>query len=242
MYYILHPKVSNYWEQFCLNNVAEYLGMHYECEVFDTIQKDKGTPIVVGAHYWNYLPKDAIIFNAEQLNKGSGLVSDWYLKALKKASNVIDYDDRNKTGEVLEIKPSPLWLKKFNVDSLPKDIEVLHYGSMNFRRQYVIEHLTKAGIAVTVANQMFGYQIDDLIARSKYVLHIHYYDEGYYAPFRCTYAMHGAEVLAEQDRNTPDYINQWNYDDLDGLVDMIKNGIKNESRIKIIEDLKNDIR
>lgn len=58
-----------------------------------------------------------------------------------------------------------------------EDIDVLFFGSLNERRQAIIEGLRDYGISVHLAQGVFGATKDALIDRSKIVLNLHYYDK-----------------------------------------------------------------
>jgi hypothetical protein len=111
-----------------------------------------------------------------------------------------------------------------------KDIHVLHYGSMNFRRTYLIEYLARHGVRVMVVNQIFGQKLDDMISRAEYVLHSHFYPEGIYAAFRCDYAAHASTVVAESAENTPDNILTFDYTNPEKILEYIKD--KREAIVK----------
>ena len=58
------------------------------------------------------------------------------------------------------------------------DFDVLFYGSFNARRQKILDALRDRGLTVKAVFGVFGADLDQLIARSKVVINIHFYDNG----------------------------------------------------------------
>lgn len=229
-YYILHPYLDGYWPQHCLDNIAEYLSWYFDAPIYREEQKDAGTAIVLGAHYLGYAPQGSIIFNTEQVNASGSITSKWYEH--RRIFRSMDYDSRHKHGYTLDedfitvpIGYCPVWQAGFDKwKNAQKDVDVLMYGSMNPRRQYVLQYLQKRGIKVRSMTNLFGEQLIEHISRARNVLHVHYYPEGYHAPFRTVYAAHGTNVISEWDDAVPVDMPTFKYGDLDALVDMIKSG------------------
>lgn len=229
-HYILHPHIDAYWPQHCLDNIAEYLSWYFDIPVHHEEQAS-GTPIVLGTHYWKYVPKNAIIFNTEQLHASGAIVDGWYLSQLAER-RFIDYDARHFEAFVrkpwlAEVGHCPVWQAQFDKwKNVQKDTDVLCYGSTNPRRLYVMQYLRNRGIKVRSITNAFGDSLIEQICRARAVLHVHYYPDGYHAPFRTVYAAHAVPVISEMDANVPKDMPQFDYGNLDALVAMIKEGVK----------------
>lgn len=169
-----------------------------------------GQVIVIGAHllprlpnWQNALPPGTIIYNTEHT------ASDWitgdYL-TLMRAHTVWDYSSDNAKA-VAVLLGKPVQYVPFGympclanvVQTVTKDIDVLFYGSMNDRRHAVLEKLTAMGLKVKVTFGVYGLALDDLIARAKVVLNIHFYLPGRLEILRVGYLMANQQaVLSER--------------------------------------------
>jgi hypothetical protein len=79
------------------------------------------------------------------------------------------------------------------------DIDVLFYGSINERRKATLQRMRELGLRVEVVFNCFGQQLEPLIARSKVILNVHFYDPGLFESSRVVPLIHqGACVLSEQ--------------------------------------------
>ncbi len=144
-------------------------------------------PIVLGCNLIPSLgdiriPKNAVMFNAEQIQPGSPWMSRDYLDLLS-SYQVWDYSRRNiqileslgvpnvrfcgigYVPDLTRISPSP-----------EEDIDVLLYGSMNERRLNITRELEKTGLKVQTLFGVYGSQRDGYIARAKITLNIHFYE------------------------------------------------------------------
>ena len=60
--------------------------------------------------------------------------------------------------------------------NIKKDIDVLFYGTINNKRQIIIDELKKNNINVVTLFNIHGKELDSYIGRSKIILNTHYYD------------------------------------------------------------------
>ena len=70
-----------------------------------------------------------------------------------------------------------------------EDIDILFHGSMNERRNNVISQLRQAGLNAHTVFGMYGPARDALIARSKVVLNMHYYEANIFELVRVSYLL-----------------------------------------------------
>ena len=163
--------------------------IHLDSDEDATIFQDDQTYIILGIHRFNVtLPKNFIVIQAEQIN--SRFINTKYLSILAKARSVWDFSGRNveyfqeKGIKVYDIGSrvpmdvfypnSPSMLRHFS--GRHKDIDVLFYGAKCPRRENLEKDLKRIGLKTEFRyNNLFRGAREDLIARSKVVLNIHYY-------------------------------------------------------------------
>ncbi len=143
---------------------------------------------------FEFLPTDYIVWNAEPLDRPrerTGVNADWFT-AMQNAREVWDYKNSNATsvkdlGGPIHFVPfgySPCYESTFRRyvqrENRRQDIDVLFFGSMCERRQRILDELRRQGANVHIAserNPAYGEKLDALLARTKIVLGIHYYEE-----------------------------------------------------------------
>lgn len=124
-----------------------------------------------------------IIFNQGQLDNGIRKIIDKkYFSFIKEADEVWDYDEHNI--DILKLIRPDIKLhvlrpcKELDVGVLPKDIDVLFYGSLAIeRRRKILDELKSKGVNVNIANGKWGDELNDYIARAKICLNIHFYEQ-----------------------------------------------------------------
>ena len=140
--------------------------------------------ILFGAHLLTDfdLPPSTIIFNTEQLSKGS---EKWVQRIidLGKKYIIVDYDDNNikflqQNGCKKVHKFQIGFHEKLN--RIPhrkhKDIDVLFYGSAKERRRNLLNELSNSGLKVKHLFGVYGAQRDEYISRAKIVLNCHHFE------------------------------------------------------------------
>lgn len=169
------------------------------------------------------IPKDTIFINTEQLDSFVGekiknysenmqiLYSKWYKTITYLGENFIiwDYSQRNvehlyELG-IMNVKYLRLGFQKELkriVNKNKKDIDVLFYGSLNDRREKILNELRRNGVnALNIS--AFGSVRDELIARSKLVLNIHYFNAEIFENVRLNYLMNNEiAILSELNPTT----------------------------------------
>ncbi len=221
--YIVSP--LGYPHANCFQELAESLHfglaeMGIDAPIVRDRSRVQGTPIVLGANLAGKfidtsaasldLPDDAIIYNLEQVDEDSTWIDDAYLSLLRRhtvwdysTSNVdklahmgVNVDGVCSIGHVRQLERIPA--------GNTKDIDVLFYGSTNERRLTVLNSLRERGLNVVISTNLYGENRDALVARSKVVLNIHYYEAKVLELVRISYLMaNGAAVVSEKgaDRN-----------------------------------------
>jgi hypothetical protein len=156
---------------------------------FDSVQAVNRFPagrtgIVLGASLLvpgQQLPPDSVIFNLEQIARGSSWLTADYIENLRRYK-VWDYSEANAAAlrelgvadvSVVELGYVP---ELTRITPRAKTIDVLFYGSVNERRNDVLQKLHGAGARVRALFGVYGADRDELIAQARIVLNIHFYE------------------------------------------------------------------
>lgn len=145
--------------------------------------------LVVGAHLWSNeefsaIPRNSVIYNLEQLGSQGSNFSDQILSRCS-GRRVADYSLTNvqfwRAAGFESVRHLPVRFDESIVRSLrgPQDemtYDVLFYGSINRRRQEVLDELQKEGVLVKTLFNIFGDERDAFIRQSKIVLNMHFYE------------------------------------------------------------------
>jgi hypothetical protein len=191
-------------------------------------------PIVFGANLLgpanvDALPPGTIIYNLEQIGESSSWCSPTYLHLLQ-SCQVWDYSARNiaslgRLGVTAKVTHVPVGYvpELTRITAAPvEDIDVLFYGSINERRNNVISQLRQAGLNVQAVFGVYGPSRDALIARSKVVLNMHYYETNIFELVRVSYLLANRKaVVAEYNPGTeidPDIVDAVQLAPYEGLV------------------------
>lgn len=226
-YTVWQVNPAGYQHSRCFDEVAVCMrdglrGLGYSAEITKEFPKDKENVIILGAHLLH--PEDVkslcksipngsfrkpIIWQLEQI-PGDG--EEWrtntalhasYLEALRNAE-VWDYSVVN----IEKLKELGIEAKMVPVGYVPaltciencenQDISVLHYGSMNKRRQNILDELKHRGLKVVSVHGLYGAARDALIARSKIVLNCHYYESKLFEIVRCSYLLANRKCVVSE--------------------------------------------
>jgi hypothetical protein len=147
--------------------------------------------------FWNevpveMLPRNYVFLNGEPLNVKKWSANSNWNAAMKGAREVWGYSRGNaehvqSLGVLFHFVPfgyAPYYETIFREHcegkSLTQDIDVLFFGEVCERRRLILDELMRSGLNVRVvsrANPAYGAELDELLARSKIILGIHYYDD-----------------------------------------------------------------
>jgi hypothetical protein len=167
-----------------------------------------GRLIMFGANnasdVYNKMPSDAIVFNTEQV-----AAEDIKHKALArlqmqnyeqyKKHVVWDYSKANaKTLKEYLGMPNVIHCPLGYIESMTKplaqpandqDIDVLFYGAVSPRRKKVLDELEAKGLRVEKLFGVYGDERDKVIARSKIVLNVRFFESGVFEIFRVSHLL-----------------------------------------------------
>ena len=215
-------KPKNYIHYLALQELAELihfsvleLGLKSQI-TFNYCDNNPSTKnIVLGAHLLNDnliedIPENTIIFNTEQIES---ITENWKKKILNLArKNIIfwDYSQYNLDylSKTINIKGKLFQIgyqKELNRinHNIDKNIDVLFYGSINARREHIINKLKDRKINIKTLFGVYGKERDDLIAKSKLILNMHMYDSKIFEIVRVFYLLSNSiPVLTEVGSDT----------------------------------------
>lgn len=148
------------------------------------------------------IPTNATIYNLEPLFDGCRSLQTGYLDVLRR-HKVWDYQARNveflrsRGIDALHV-PYRYSAALERAPKMDRDIEVLFVGSMSHRRRRILDEIDKA-CGLVVAQGCYGSELDQLIARAKLIVNIHYCDEPHpLEVVRLNYMMaNGCAVISE---------------------------------------------
>ena len=193
---------TGYIHSRCFDEVA--LALREGLEALDapaTIAHDRseisGVPIVLGAHLLRpdeIIPGESIVYNLEQIESASNLVSHDYLERLRN-HRILDYSALNLAA--LERRGLSATLCTIGYSRAleriepvaERDIDVLFIGSGGDRRHAILDRLRERGANVVFAFGVYGQERDQLIARARIVLNIHYYATAIFEIVRVSYLL-----------------------------------------------------
>lgn len=144
--------------------------------------------------YSRPLAPDSILYNLEQVSPDS----PWFPPAmldLFRQYQVWDYSRRNiealahlGIGGVRHL-PIGYVPQLTRIRPLPDEIDVFFYGSINDRRHRVLSALQARGVKVHAGFGIYGPQRDLLIARSRIILNMHFYEAKVFEAVRVSYLL-----------------------------------------------------
>lgn len=149
--------------------------------------RDGDTLIVLGSHLLDdagaaALPRDAVIYQSEQVESGSSWFAGQYLNTLR-AHTVWDYSPRNIDQLARHGIDATLcevgyheFLTSISRSKLAQPIDVLHIGSLSARRMDALQSMRALGLRVEHIFGLYGAERDAWISRSKLVVNVHYYE------------------------------------------------------------------
>jgi hypothetical protein len=153
---------------------------------------------------------DCVIYQLEQLSDREGWFQPHHLSLFRQAREVWDYSPQNlaflRAKGLGNVRLVPVGFHEalFTIQKAPyQDIDVLFYGSLNKRRQAVLDDLART----TTVHKVFGVYGEDrdhLVARSKIVLNIHFYDAQIMEQPRISYLLNNrCFVVSEESKINP---------------------------------------
>jgi SAM-dependent methyltransferase len=208
---LIRPEGSIHSEAF--REVAETLqfglrSIGHGAQIGENTIDATATNLLLGAHLLTpgespMVPAGSIVYNLEQLG-GASLSPAYYELASK--HQVWDYSLRNiEKWKAMNCFHAPIHVPLGYVPELSRikasqaqDIDVLFYGSLNERRTAILNALKNAGLKVHTVFGVYGKKRDEVIARSKVVLNIHFYDTRVFEIVRIAYLLANSKAVVSE--------------------------------------------
>lgn len=193
----------------CFREVAETVmyglrELGYEAEITENTFRPNTKHIIFGAHMVSAdssFPPDSVLYNLEQVDGGN--IGN--LRILGGKYTIWDYAKPNCDAWAkfrIQAVHVPIGYvpEMTRIPSSEQDIDVLFYGSLNDRRKTVLNELHKSGLNLVVrVNDCYGSELDNLMARAKVILNVHYYESKIFEIVRVGYALANKKcVVSEQ--------------------------------------------
>jgi hypothetical protein len=197
------------------------------------------------------LPKKFILYNFEQLVT-ERVIKNNFLYNCSKAIAIWDYAIENiefwKKHNINAKFVPYIWFDNYNKldNNLNEyEIDILFYGSINERRQKILNEIKKRlpHLKILVINKVFGNELEELIIKSKIIINIHYYDRNQiFEVSRIIPLILNNKIVISETSNCfyskllKDIIIWFNYDDIDSLINKIidvKNIITEDKKERI---------
>ena len=179
----------------------------HKAEVVENVFDSGATNLILGAHLLSpgqarQVPRGSILYNLEQIG-GAQLLPAYY--ELARRHQIWDYDLSNiDKWKATNCSYAPIHVPIGYVPELTRiarkshDIDVLFYGSLNERRNHVLNSLKDRGVKVHNVFGVYGRDRDELIARSKLILNIHFYDAKVFEIVRVSYLLANSKAVVTE--------------------------------------------
>ncbi|HKT95252.1 MAG TPA: hypothetical protein VJS30_01795 [Paraburkholderia sp.] len=163
---------------------------------------------VLGAHLLapgTELPPNTVVVNLEQMRTHGFALQPHYVDVLRKhvvfdysPSNVKRIRELTGNAHVHVLKPGYVPQLTTIEPAGDQDVDVLFYGSLNERRQKVLEGLREAGLVVQHLFSVYGAERDQWIARSKIVLNVHFYEDKIHEVIRTSFLLANRKAVVSE--------------------------------------------
>ncbi len=208
---VVQPKIEGYDHLGAFDEVSHSLveglvAMGIEAVHASSVQPDGGRHVLLAAHLFDDrqlrdLPAGTIVYNHEQIDDTS-MLPPARLRSYGHVE-IWDYSARNIAAwqtEGIDAAHVPIgWspgLERITRSSV-RPIDVLFYGSLNERRQRILEALGR-GLRVEAVFGGYGAARDGMIAASKLVVNIQYYEARILEMVRLSYLFANAVPVVSE--------------------------------------------
>lgn len=211
--YIWQVSPENYIHSHAFDEVVQAFhealaALGHKAEIVYKEPPREGWTLVFGAHLCQkLLPPEFIIYNTEVIDADSTWMKSSYSRILRN-HQIWDYSQKN----VAALKARGLHALYCEIGYMPsmrrfvstkQDIEVLFIGSPNSRRDLLMKTLSRH-FKTEYRHSVYGLERDDLIARAKIVLNVHYYENAPFEIFRCAHLMANSKCIISEFGADPD--------------------------------------
>lgn len=196
---LLQP--PGYVHSFALLEAAEYVvalarGAGYRAELRKNRLIPTGLNVLFGAHIapeqagtW---PANTVIFNTEQLPEKNQWTNATYREALE-SRYVWDYSPTNLALIGHDRKGEVAFGYAEDLRRIPRrddpQFDLVFYGSMNDRRQQMLDRLQVAGLRIATLFGLYGPERDAVLGNARAVLNLHFYESQILQQIRVFYPL-----------------------------------------------------
>lgn len=185
----------------------------YESEWTNDIGDDDSLYIMYCA-YQRHTPKNYIVYQVEQW--GSYWFNSHYWDMLKGAKQVWEFAENNVSKYSKEYESKVFYVPAglINGKNHVKHIDVLFYGALNKHRIELLNDIRACGINITVKENVYGEEMINILAQTKIVLNLHFYQKGHLETFRVNESLScGCKVVSERNHfaHYPDIYREFVY-------------------------------
>ena len=235
----------NYQHSAAFADVAQSLNaalieLGYNSRIVTSSFECRGRTIILGANLLQHmpaqdLPKDFVIWNLEQIFPGSPWLSNAYLDLLRgihdgyqirsahkmevwdySHNNIIELSKLGIDAKLVQIGYMPCLT---NIEPATYEYDVLHIGSITQRRIDIINALAHVGVKMHYAFGVYGKQRDELIAKSKIIINVHFYEAKRFEIVRCSHLMANKKcIVSEISEGGEPFHEGIAFTDYDGIV------------------------
>jgi hypothetical protein len=191
-------------------------------------------------------PKNSVIFNMEQIESVSTLITEDYIKFLKQFL-VFDYNQHNikalnKRGITSAVEFPLIPSTKFKIDYDTKPLfsykyDLAFYGILNNRRIDTLKSIENAGLKVKYIRGSYGQALSRELTDCLAVINIHYYESSIFETARCLRPLAmGIPVISEVSQlpENPNWVHSGVlFADFDTLANEATNYLANKNLLLI---------
>jgi hypothetical protein len=189
---------SHAFDEVAVSLDAAFSALGLQCAIVREPSRLGDLTIVLGGNLMSAVPppegKRLVLFNLEQIMPNSTWLTADYLSLLGRYP-LWDYSE----GNIAELARMGIQARHCGIGYMPEltrieaapqqDIDVLFVGSINDRRLNLLKKISALGANVQPVFNVYGEARDALIARSKIVLNVHYYEARVFEIVRVSYLL-----------------------------------------------------
>ena len=239
-------------EYFKLQNISSLIKTTQLTPEFVNNTKDTDYFFIIFPHEIHFLlPKHkCFLYQLEQINtesKYNSFMKPLLINNIKQSIHTFDYSNDNISTYPSNIKQKIIYLPP-PCKTIPKTLnilkpiyDILFYGTLNFRRKTILNHLQKY-FNVYIVTNLFDKTLETCIQKCKIVLNLHYFDNPCLETLRINQALPFNKPIISEGKNLS---NAYIYKNYVTFIDYIHKDLSNVNILidkinKVIHDKPNN--